>query len=131
MWNSDNAIFNVNGVGLERLKKTLSLALENNTVEGWKFKKEKGICLYQYDSTSKKDIQKFPVPLKAETVAELVFEWLKGDEAKTTTLQGWDIDADHDGSNELGWRAYTEDWGHVDGDWNVLAVKPAYMWYGK
>ena len=39
--------------------------------------------------------------------------------------------ADHDGENELGWRVYTEEWGQVNGDWHCLAIRPAYLWYGK
>jgi hypothetical protein len=61
MWESDNAIFNVNGIGLDRLTQTFFLALGDRKISGWKFKKEKGLCFYSYDSTSKKDMNKFPI----------------------------------------------------------------------
>ena len=129
MWQSDNAIFNVNGSGLNCLKKTLSLAFSDKTICGFRFKKEKGLILYNYGSSDK--LTKFPSPISAVQAAEIVFNWLESKEAKEVPMQGWDSNADHDGENELGWRVYTEDWGHVDGDWNCIAVKPAYLWYGK
>ena len=131
MWDSDNVIFNINGNGIEKLKKTLELAFGDNKIAGWKFKKEYGLCLYSYDSTSKKDINLFPTKITTSQCSEIVFDWLKSDEAKTVPCVGWDADSNHDGSNELGWRAYTDEWGHIDGDWYVLAIKPAYLWYGK
>lgn len=131
MWNSDNAIFNVNGDSLDKLIKTLELAFNGKTVYGYKINEKLGIILYSYDSSSKKDITKFLIEHTPKQAAEIVFEWLKSDEASKVPCEGWDEDADHDGDNELGWRVYTEDWGHVDGDWNCLAIKPAYMWYGK
>jgi len=72
------------------------------------------------------------MPLSIDTACEIVYQWLKSDEAKTITLTGWDENADHDGSNALGWRVYVEDWGHIGSDWGAYcAIKPAYMWYGK
>jgi len=39
---------------------------------------------------------------------------------------------DHDGSNGKGWRVFNEAWGHVGGYWQaLLAVQPAWAWYGK
>jgi len=36
------------------------------------------------------------------------------------------------GDNEKGWRVYCEDWGKIDSDdYAFLAIKPAYIWYGK
>lgn len=129
MWQSDNAIFDINGSGIEKLRKALDLAFDDDTVYGYKFIKDKGLVLYSYNSG--KDVIKFPSPLKSNKIADIVFEWLKSNEAKQVPCEGWDADADHDGSNELGWRVYTEEWGHVNGDWNCLAIKPAYLWYGK
>lgn len=130
MWEFDNAIFNVNGSGFERLKLALELALGDSTIVGWKVKKNKGICLYSY-SSSDKEINLFPTPLSYDEVASVVFKWLESDEAETIELSDWDYDLDHDGSNSLGWRVYTEDWGHIDDDWHMVAITPAYLWYGK
>lgn len=129
MWSSSNAIFNINGQGLDGLKKTLELAFGDKTVFGFRYQKEKGLILYNYGSSDK--LTKFPVPITAAQAAEIAFQWLETGEAKHVPMKGWDANADHDGDNEPGWRVYTEDWGHVDGDWNCIAVKPAYMWYGK
>lgn len=129
MWESDNAIFNVNGTGIEKLKKTLSLAAGDRTFFGYKFNEKLGLILYSYESG--KEIIKFPAKISADQCAELVFNWLQSEESKKVPTTGWDADADHDGSNELGWRVYTEDWGHAAGDWNCVIVKPAYLWYGK
>lgn len=131
MWSSDNAIFNVNGSSLERLTNTLALALGTRSVDGYKFVRSKGLVLYGFISSSNPDAIKFPTPLHYSDVAPLVWKWLHGDEAKQMSFNGWDADADHDGSNELGWRVYTEDWGHVEGEWHALAIRPAYVWYGK
>jgi hypothetical protein len=65
-----------------------------------------------------------------------LFEWLNTDHAKGVQLEGWDEDADHDGSNDRGWRLYTEDWGHVYqssslNHYTIAAFKPAFLWYGK
>jgi hypothetical protein len=131
MWQSDNVIFNINGEGVEKLIATLKLAVGKGTLAGWMFVKAKGLVLYSYIGSGNKDANKFPTPLTAESVAPMVFDWLKSEEAKGVPMEGWDADSDHDGSNELGWRVYTEDWGHVNGEWNAIAIKPAYMWYGK
>lgn len=128
MWDSDNAIFNVNGEGLEKLIKAIDLAFNGNKIVGWKFKQEFGICLYYYDSEK---INKFPVPATAKQCGEFVFEWLQSDDAKKVPCKGKDADCDHDGHNSKGWRVYTEDWGHIDNDWNVIAIKPCFLWHGK
>lgn len=131
MWPSDNAVFNVNGDSESRLKDTLRLALNGRNVDGYKFIQSKGLVLYSYISSSNRDAVKFPAPLNADEVTSIVSKWLKGDEAKTVHCSGWDANADHDGDNELGWRVYTEDWGHIEGEWDAIAIRPAWMWYGK
>lgn len=130
MWASDNAIFNVNGLGLEKLRNTIRLAIGNETMMGYRVSEKKGLIFIDTIFSSDNISIKFPVPLPADLLAEMAFEWLKSPAAQKVTCEGWDADADHDGDNEMGWRVYTEDWGHVDGE-NAIAVKPAYMWYGK
>lgn len=125
-WSSDNAIFNVNGEGLERLKKVLAVTFE--TFAGYRVHERFGLILYSYKCER---ATMFPVPITPSQAAEMAFKWLDTPEAKNIPCEGWDSNADHDGSNEKGWRVYTEDWGHADGDWNCVIVRPAYMWYGK
>jgi hypothetical protein len=134
----DNKIFNVNGRSREQLKKTLELALTKEdgslrTVEGWEYKKDKGlILLWHADTKYNNNAQKFPVPVDLETITNIAAAWLKTDEAKAVPMEGWDHDASHDGDNELGFRVYCEDWGHVGSNhYAIVAVKPAYCWYGK
>ena len=131
MWSSDNAVFNVNGKSESRLRDALSLALNGGTVAAYKFIQSKGLVLYSYASSGNNGVVKFPTPLSANEVSGIVIKWLQSEEAKSVPCEGWDADADHDGDNEIGWRVYTEDWGHVEGEWDALAIKPAYMWYGK
>lgn len=131
MWTSDNAIFNVNGQSESRLKDTLNLALNGKTVVAYKFIQAKGLVLYSHVSSSNNGAIKFPTPLNANEVYGIVNKWLQSEEAKSVPCLDWDADADHDGNNELGWRVYTENWGHIEGEWDAVAIKPAYMWYGK
>ena len=130
MWSSDNAIFNVNGIGLERLRQTLQLAIGSKTIMGYRISPVKGFILIDTIFNRDEISIKFPSPLNAALVASIVFEWLGSDLAKNINCEGWDADSDHDGDNELGWRVYTEDWGYVDGE-TAIAIKPAYLWYGK
>lgn len=131
MWSFDNPIFNINGDSDSKLTDALVFALNGRTVSGFKFIVSKGLVLYSYISSTNNNAIKFPTPLMAAEVAPIVLKWLNSDEAKQVPFHGWDANADHDGENELGWRVYTEDWGHIEGEWNAIAIKPAYIWYGK
>lgn len=137
----DNRVFNVNGKGPELLAETIKLAfacsssysgITYDTCTAWKYKKDKGLILYSCFSDTDKDINKFPGKLSYAAAANMVIEWLESKEAAATVLDGWDKDADHDGSNSKGWRVYVEDWGRVGGDFGVIcAVTPAFIWHGK
>lgn len=128
----DNRQFNVNGSSFGMLESTLKLALEQEggkKFNAWKVDPRKGFVL---SWCYKEGSNKFPVPLDVDSVAKIVWEWLKSDEAKSIEVTGWDEDADHDGDNSVGWRVYCEDWGHVGGDYSaVCAIKRVYLWHGK
>lgn len=133
---SSNRIFNVNGRmdrgGKELLLATLKLAFlrvgQETKATGYRLSKTHGFILYQYDG--KAGVVPFACPLNADQVYEQVLAWLETD--PDVVLTGWDRDADHDGHNGPGWRVYCEDGGHVDGAYAAfLAIKPAFMWYGK
>ena len=130
----DNRIFNVNGTGDELLLKALELALmqewsKSTTMEAWKIDKEKGLILYWHADG---EAIPFPSPLSAEQLLPIVSGFLASKEAKEVTCEGWDADTDHDGCNGFGWRVYCEDWGHIGRDhYAFIAIKPAYIWYGK
>ena len=137
----DNKIFNVNGIGKEMLLMTISLALNNHgfdfenkrpLAKAWKVHPQKGFILMWGIGSNDKSATQFPVPFADKMTTDVVWDWLQTDEAKNIPLDGWDANAEHDGSNSLGWRVYCEDWGKVDGeDYAIVAIKPAYMWYGK
>lgn len=134
----DNKIFNVNGSGYAMLEQTLILAFMQSggesypsTAKGWIFNKDKGLILL-WSVDGRTDVCRFPIPMFASDVVNMVYKWLGSNEALTMTFTGWDADADHDGCNELGWRVYVEDWGKVGGDSGAIcAVRPSYNWLGK
>ncbi len=132
----DNRIFNVNGDGKDWLLDAIKLALrhhfrDNNKIAGYKYYRTHGLVFLWHVEKDKGESE-FPVPIDAETATNIALEWLKSKQSKEVPLEGWDANADHDGSNELGWRVYCEGWGHVaDNHYALFAVKPAYLWYGK
>lgn len=139
----DNRIFNINGAGLDKLKATLNLFLfeskergSSMTFEGYTIDVDKGFVLMTYGVEASKGHIKFPTPLNVDVVSEIVYTWVMSNEALKTTLTCWDCNSKHDGDNDLGWRAYVEDWGHIKTrnstiNWECIAIKPAYLWYGK
>lgn len=131
----DNRIFNVNGRldrgGEKLLQKALELAFEisGHKAKAWRVSPEHGLILDYCDGA--KGALQLPSPATAAQVLPLVVGWLSSDAAKAIKCVGWDRDADHDGDNGPGWRVYCGDWGHVEGWQAIVAVKPAFMWYGK
>ena len=126
----DNRVFNVNGKGQDMLLATLKLvqAQAYSKFRGYKVSKKHGIILLW---CAEKGIS-FPSELSAEEVTPIVLSWLNSKEAKEIETVDWDKDADHDGSNSVGWRVYCEDWGHVDHEsYAICAVKPVFLWHGK
>jgi hypothetical protein len=146
----DNKIFNVNGKTKNQLKLALKLLLsseyndgEDQKVQGWYYRKDKGFIITWHCEESNKDCKKFvdrlgkPNPPSTEELADILWDWLKTDEAKSTELGRWENDEDHDGSNSIGWRLYTEQWGCIENvhgtidHYSIAAIKPVYLWYGK
>lgn len=68
--------------------------------------------------------QRFPIPLDAEGVFEMVWSWLgSANRGK---------EPDQDGSNAEGWRIYCDHWGHFEGSHYAIAgIVPAWAMYGK
>lgn len=114
----------------------------------------------QYDAwrvelETKYPAQRLPTGMTAAQVVELVWAWLNSPEAgvcvewtdrytppeKISRVDGdghsgfseWDrSNIDMDGSIEIGWRVFCNDWGHVRGvHTGICAVKPAALWFGK
>lgn len=122
---SDNRMFNVNGRTDEMLEATLRLALGEWPVRSYKISDKSGMLLGSGDGEG---WVKFPVPLDAKQVFPIVKAYL--DSEPQVEFEQWERNADHDGHNEMGWRVYCEDWGHVEAV-DCTAVKPCWLWYGK
>lgn len=130
---SDNRVFNVNGCGSDNLLKTLDLVFlqEDHKAVAWEHDSQRGMVI-MWSSTGRNHANRLPGPMDAKQILPLVESYLSGDLADELLFEDWDRDYDHDGSNELGWRVYVEDWGHVGSNqYAICAVRPAYMWYGK
>ena len=131
----DNKQFNVNGDSEEMLGRALALAFEQSGIgttkaRAWKLDEEHGLILVRTLITKGTP---FPCPMDAKAVLPTVMSFLQEqNENPTVECKDWDANADHDGSNSLGWRVYCGDWGHVgESRYAICAVKPAYLWHGK
>jgi hypothetical protein len=140
----DNKQFNVNGKTKEHLKLAVNLLLYNKEgkADGWYVNPDKGLVITwsvhrNYKAKPFTDSMGKPKQINADELTDILWDWLHSEEAKTIKLIGWDANASHDGSNELGWRLYTEDWGHInEGEhgtdhYSIGALTPSYLWYGK
>ena len=129
----DNRIFNVNGTSEEFLGEVLGIALlqSNNRVEGWQKDPKRGVVLY-WHAEGQKGVTPFLSEPTSKELARMILKSLAEPWAKDIPMKDWDANADHDGDNELGWRVYCNDWGHIgDNAYAFLCVKPAFLWYGK
>ncbi len=142
----DNKIFNVNGRTKEQLALAVKLLLLDEyghyeRVKGWYFDIKKGLILTwhvgeKYNAIPFTNRMGLQSEIQEEELVELLFDWINSPQAKTMEHEGWDVNTAHDGSNELGWRLYTENWGHIEPNgsldhYSIAAFKPAYLWYGK
>lgn len=143
----DNKQFVVNGRTKEQLKLALDslLLTEYNydkTVKGWYINPKKGFILTDYITEKCKPFTNnmgINQDISKDDLLEILWNWLDTDEAKNIEKnEKWEHDADHDGHNELGWKLYTEDWGHVNIDSeysldtsSIAAFKSVFCWYGK
>lgn len=135
----DNRIFNINGIKKKHLRTALKLAFQIESdhnkdgamAEGYVIDPKKGIIFLWNTDTTKNAIG-FSEPKNFEACYDFAKQWLATPDALNTELLDGEDDYDHDGSNDLGWRVYLEDWGHVGSNrYAICAVKPCYVWYGK
>jgi hypothetical protein len=77
--------------------------------------------------TDSKTAEPFPYPLDTpETAADSILSWLQDIEYPENDFNDSDI------TEEKGFRAYNEAWGHVANDpYAFLAIEPRWCWYGK
>ena len=135
----DNRFFKVNGRSIEQLRATLLLALQteyNDTdgrprfkkVQSWEVDPVKGLVLNWHDNRG----NKLPSAPDIDTLTNLVWGWLQENGKTWKHFEHGEHDADHDGSNELGFIVYCEFCGHIgDNHYSIVAIKPCYIWYGK
>ncbi len=132
----DNRVFNINGQGKEMLSLVMQLAFHQagrREALGWMDNREKGLIFYGHQPSNPGQWERLPVPFDCAACTELAWAYLSSELAwKAIQLEGWDRNLEHDGSNDRGWRVYCEDWGKVgESDDAIIAVTPAYLWYGK
>ena len=143
----DNKVFNINGATKEQLANAVTCLLFNECgnfikIASWRFMEDKGLVLYWHvkgeNSTPFTDKWGKPKSLEPEELTDILWEWLQSDQAKNFKPVGeWDYNLNHDGSNERGWRLYTEDWGKIKQKvagsltYSLCAFVPAYIWHGK
>lgn len=133
----DNRVFNINGTGSEMLARVLALAIEqegcvNSGVKSFSRDPQKGLILHWVEVGDLGGEHSIMGKPGSQALAEMVLAELEEDWVQAVPLGRWDKNADHDGHNKEGWHVYVEDWGHI-GKYRcvVVAVKPAWMWYGK
>ncbi|PLS19607.1 hypothetical protein CVD28_04100 [Bacillus sp. M6-12] len=133
----DNPVFNVKGQGKDMLLKTLELGIAcvgYHKFSGFRLDDKKGIVLYWTD-TEKEGYQKFMLESEPKDIVDQVFEAVSHFKLKLEKNEDefWDLPIDDcEVGNDLGWRVYTEQWGHIDEDWQpCLAIVPSYLWIGK
>lgn len=134
----DNRIFNVNGEDDPHLEMAIKLAfqIQSNynekgaSAKGYIVMPTKGLVFLWHNTP---DAIAFPEPIYAAEAYTFAKQWLSSRDSKQIELkEPWEGDYDHDGSNDLGWRVYVEDWGHVGTNhYSICAVKPCYVWHGK
>ena len=116
----DNFHFDMTGTGEKTLRTALSL-FPQHKVTGYRADAEKGLILYWTESDRATAL---PFPMTLEQAADFAHGWLEHADYGSRP--------DIDGDSEHGWRLYTENWGHVGGEWQAFAaVQPAWALYGK
>ena len=145
----DNPVFNVKGEGKDMLLAALTLGINcvgENAFVGYRLDDKKGIVLYWADS-EKDGYHKFMIPSKPEDIVDQLFQTVNAlgetmyaemlqhdedseDEDDEDDDEYWDKPCDDgDVNSDLGWRIYTEKWGHIDGEWQAcLAIVPSFLW---
>jgi hypothetical protein len=125
----DNRLFSVNGETCPMLESALKLAFDQEgtkTAWGWKVNHDYGIILCTYSTSG---FTPFLTPMSSDTTTSTIWDWLCDQDVDDFKLDEWEEDCDHDGTNDKGWRVYTDTWGDVDE--GFIAIKPVYLWYGK
>lgn len=85
------------------------------------------IFFWCYSTCDCKEAQTLPFKLDAVGTTDFARRWLA-----QLPRSAYGKEPDHDGSNGLGFRVFNEAWGHVKHHRQaLLAVEPAWAWYGK
>lgn len=128
----DNRLFRVNGSGPDLLFDVLSLALKTvgqKEFASYYIDPKKGFVFQWLQHDKGNDISgKTP-----KEVIRMVMDYLDTPSAQDVENGDWEnAYRDYDVIDEEGWVVYCEDWGHIGNDhYAIVAVKKAYLWYGK
>lgn len=125
-------IFNVKGETLEQLQTTLELAFSvfGHNAEAWKIDKNKGLVLYWTEGDE--GVNRFPFSMNEKNIFPIVAGFLASQESEVIELGENDADDLYSDGSDLGWRVYSENWGHIgDSDYAFLAITPSYHCWSK
>ena len=79
------------------------------------------LILFKWDATN---AMKLPYPMDLDDSFSFIKGWLKNVD--------YGQEPDHDGTNNHGWRVFTERWGNVAGYSSAMVgIQPAWAMYGK
>jgi len=127
----DNRLFIVNGKGKDTLLETIKLAVKTagyRQIDGFRIDEKKGFVLLWHCNNGITIDEKTP-----EGVFSYVESYLESDAADYVEKKQWEQAYDsYDVTDQEGWVVYCEDWGHIGIDpYAIVAIKKAYLWYGK
>jgi hypothetical protein len=125
---SDNFLFDLTGVPLEKSMEIAFLGSSNRKAVGWTEEDMEGgvprLILYWTETDKSHDMTRFPAPLDAAAVVAVVRHWLGAVK--------YAPEPDPDGDNSKGCRVHNEAWGRVGGRWQAfVAIEPVWLEYGK
>lgn len=141
----ENKIFNVNGKTKEQLQLAVQLLLldeygDKKKITGWYCTEEKGMVITwwfgdKYKATPFTDRMGKPSEIGENELVDFLWNWLNSEEARKVKCEDWAINLkDSDVSNGIGWRLYTDRWGHIEEEghsldhYSIAAFKPVYLW---
>jgi hypothetical protein len=134
----DNVHIQIRGEHKDDLLTAIQLAMkitDNSKVVSYKIDDKYGFIVnWVYNDGESHPL---PVALGPEEITGIIWKWLESLDWSKVDSQ-YDIVSfngrlnDYDVVEERGWLLYTEEWGHVNGQYSaIFAVVPAWLWLGK
>lgn len=133
--NGDNCKLQIVGDDKEYFETAMKLAFAlcpGGKAVGYAVSGSHGLILYWHREVSNNNIVPFPFPMQCDEASVMVWGWLKSVNYADFKYPHEICCLDHDGDNGTGYMIYNEEWGHVNGDsYAFIAIRPAFVWYGK